>query len=140
MYAIDWSRPRAPRSDADRVLISVTEKPGTPNCSNVSGQEAPSFSDSYISPWPQGDKRIPPPQITICRKSIDSLPMELLRNIFLYSTELNQVKSGRLASVCRFWRSVIITISHLWSTLRVEAYTKKERVSFGCREHIRRRS
>lgn len=78
----------------------------------------------------QGDPRISPPQITIRGKSInDYLPMELLRDIFLYSIESNQVKSGHLASVCRFWNSVIITISHLWSTLRVEAYTKRERVA-----------
>jgi hypothetical protein len=38
------------------------------------------------------------------------LPMELLREIFLYSIEVNQMKSGQLASVCRDWRSVITTL------------------------------
>jgi len=39
-------------------------------------------------------------------KSINTyLPMELLREIFLYSIESNQMKSGQLASVCRYWRS-----------------------------------
>ena len=57
------------------------------------------------------------------------LPMELLREIFLYSIESNQTKSGQLASVCRYWRSVITTIPGIWSTLRVGAWTVKERVT-----------
>jgi len=38
------------------------------------------------------------------------------------------MKSGHLASVCRYWRSVITTISHLWSTLRVGTWTETEQV------------
>ena len=57
------------------------------------------------------------------------LPMELLREIFLYCIEGNQMKSGQLASVCRHWRSVIISIASLWSTLRVETWTETERVA-----------
>ena len=57
------------------------------------------------------------------------LPSELLREIFLYSLESNQMKSGRLASVCRHWRSIVTAISHLWSTLRVETWTDTERVT-----------
>ena len=69
---------------------------------------------------------IPPPN----GKSINTyLPMELLREIFLYSIESNQVKSGQLASVCRYWRSVIVTISHLWSTLRVGMWTEASQVT-----------
>jgi len=56
------------------------------------------------------------------------LPMELMREIFLYSIESNQRKSGQLASVCRYWRSVITTLSHLWSTLRVGTWTETEQV------------
>jgi hypothetical protein len=56
------------------------------------------------------------------------LPMELLREIFLYSIESNQMKSGQLASVCRYWRSVITTMAHLWSTLRVGTWTETEQV------------
>jgi hypothetical protein len=41
------------------------------------------------------------------------LPMELLREIFLYSIEWNHMKSGQLASVCRYWRSVISSMAHL---------------------------
>jgi hypothetical protein len=63
-------------------------------------------------------------------KSINAyLPMELLREIFLYSIESNQIKSGQLASVCRYWRSVITTMAHLWSTLRVGTWTETEQVA-----------
>jgi len=56
------------------------------------------------------------------------LPMELMREIFLYCIESSQMKSGQLASVCRYWRSVITTMSHLWSTLRVGTWTETEQV------------
>ena len=57
------------------------------------------------------------------------LPEELLREIFWYGIELNQMKSGHLASVCRYWRSVITTMAHLWSTLRVGTWTETEQVT-----------
>ena len=56
------------------------------------------------------------------------LPMELMREIFLYSIELKHVESVQLASVCRYWRSVVTTISHLWSTLRVGTWTETVQV------------
>ena len=56
-------------------------------------------------------------------------PSELLREIFLYSIESNQIKSGILASVCRYWRTVITELSHLWSTLRVGTWTEREQVA-----------
>ena len=71
-------------------------------------------------------KRLVPPN----GKTINTyLPTELLREIFLYSIESNQVKSGQLASVCRYWRSVIISIASLWSTLRVGTWTETEQVA-----------
>ena len=57
------------------------------------------------------------------------LPMELFKEIFLYCIEVNQIKSGELASVCRYWRSVITSIASLWSTLRVGTWTEMERVA-----------
>jgi len=57
------------------------------------------------------------------------LPMELMREIFLHCIETNQIKSGQLASVCRYWRSVITTLPSLWSTLRVGTWTERERVA-----------
>jgi len=39
------------------------------------------------------------------------------------------MKSGHLASVCRYWRSVITTMSHLWSTLRVGTWTERQQVT-----------
>ena len=56
------------------------------------------------------------------------LPVELLREIFLYSIESNHMKPGQLASVCRYWRSVTTAMSHLWSTLRVGTWTETEQV------------
>jgi hypothetical protein len=38
------------------------------------------------------------------------------------------MKSGHLASVCRYWRSVITSIASLWSTLRVGTWTEREQV------------
>jgi len=55
--------------------------------------------------------------------------MEIMREIFLYCIESNQMKSGQLASVCRYWRSVISSMSHLWSTLRVGTWTETEQVT-----------
>ena len=57
------------------------------------------------------------------------LATELLREIFVYCIEVNQMKSGRLASVCRHWRSVITSIASLWSTLRVGTWTPRERAT-----------
>ena len=57
------------------------------------------------------------------------LPMELLREIFLYSIESNQTRSGHLASICRYWRSIITTMPGIWSTLRVGTWTDRERVT-----------
>jgi len=57
------------------------------------------------------------------------LPMELLREIFLYCIESNQIKSGQLASACRYWRFVITSMAHLWSTLRVGSWTETEQVA-----------
>ena len=63
------------------------------------------------------------------RRTINAhLPMELLREIFLYCIESNQMKSGQLVSVCRYWRSVITTMLHLWSTLRLGAWTETKQV------------
>ena len=55
--------------------------------------------------------------------------MELLREILLYSIEANQMNSGHLASVCRYWGSVIAIMPHLWSTLRVGTRTETEQVT-----------
>jgi hypothetical protein len=57
------------------------------------------------------------------------LPVEIMREIFLYSIEVNQANAGDLASVCQYWRSVIITMPSLWSTLKVGIWTERERVA-----------
>jgi hypothetical protein len=57
------------------------------------------------------------------------LPMELLREIFIYGIESNQMESGQLAYVCRYWQSAVASTGSLWSTLRIGTWTDKERVS-----------
>jgi hypothetical protein len=57
------------------------------------------------------------------------LPLELLREIFLYSIESNQIKSGQLASVCCNWNAVVVTLPQVWSTLRVGTQTEREQVT-----------
>jgi hypothetical protein len=57
------------------------------------------------------------------------LPVEIIREIFLFSIEVNQASPGDLASVCQYWRSIINTIPSLWSTLKVGAWTERERVA-----------
>ena len=82
-------------------------------------------SDSDTDAWGAYTARVPR-----SRKTMNTyLPVELIREIFLNCIESNQMKSGQLASVCRYWRSVITTIPHLWSTLRVETWTETEQVA-----------
>ena len=57
------------------------------------------------------------------------IPVELLREIFLYSIEVDQMKSGQLASVCRYWRSIVTSIASLWSTIKVGTWTETEQVA-----------
>jgi len=90
------------------------------------------FSAPLQELWLNRQKRQKHPQTLIPSdgKTINTyFPSELLREIFLYSIESNQIKSGRLASVCRYWRSVITAMSHLWSTLRVGTWTETEQVA-----------
>jgi len=49
--------------------------------------------------------------------------------MFIYSIESNNMKFGHLASVCRYWRSVVTAMPHLWSTLRLGTWTGTERVT-----------
>src|SRR5258706_6161339 len=71
-----------------------------------------------------------PPPVPPSVKTINTyLPMELLRYIFLYSIESKQMKSGKLASVCRYWWFVVTSITSLWSTLKVGTWTETERVA-----------
>jgi len=54
-------------------------------------------------------------------KTINSyLPMELMREVLLYSIESNQMQFGQLASVCRPWKFVITTITNINTYLPME--------------------
>ena len=68
--------------------------------------------------------------ITFEDKTINALlPLELLREIFLYSVEVHEMKPSHLASVCRHWKSMTIGTARLWSTLRVGTWTAREQVT-----------
>jgi len=93
-----------------------------PDSNIVADVDWATASDSYIIP---DQMLLVPPS----GKTINTyLPMEIMREIFLYCIESNRVKSGQLASVCRYWRSIITTMAHLWSTLRVGTWTETEQV------------
>jgi len=54
-------------------------------------------------------------------KSINTyLPVELMREVFLYSIEANQMQLGQLASVCRYWRFVMAKIETINTYLPME--------------------
>ena len=57
------------------------------------------------------------------------LPIELMKEIFLYSIESKHTQSGQLASVCRYWGSIVATMSHLWSTLTIGTWTETVQVA-----------
>ena len=95
-------------------LISVSERAGIPNDVLERSRAYPEIS------WPYHRSK----------RTINTyLPLELLRYIFLFSIEVHQMKSGRLASVCRHWRDVITSIASLWSTLNVGTWTEREQVT-----------
>jgi len=48
------------------------------------------------------------------------LPMRLLGEVFQYSVESNQMQSGQLAAVCRYWRFVMATIKTINTYLPME--------------------
>jgi len=74
--------------------------------------------------------RLHMPLVSPSRKTINTyLPMELMQEIFLYCIESHEMKSGQLASVCRYWRSVIAILPSLWSNLRVGTWTEREQVA-----------
>ena len=109
-----------PISALDHPLIPTTERAGM--LDNVLELIPTSWGNDFeqsISGYPH------PPDGKIIN---NYLPSELLRHIFLYSIEVHQMKSGHLASVCRYWRSVITSIASLWSTLRVGTWTEREQV------------
>ena len=95
---------------------------------NFATERASMLNDVYLPSWSDNffwGYRHPPDGKTINTY----LPSELLRYIFLFSIEAHQMKSGRLASVCRYWRSVITSIASLWSTLKIGTWTETEQVT-----------
>jgi len=105
-------------SSSNRVLATIYAQ----DMSAIDWDIAPIWWDIAPHLW---DIPVPP-----SGKPIHTyLPMELMREIFLYCIESDQIRSDQLAYVCRYWRSVITTLPRLWSTLRVGTWTERERVA-----------
>jgi hypothetical protein len=63
------------------------------------------------------------------RPSINNwLSIEILSDIFLYAVEASLMTPYQLVAVCRRWRNVINSMTHLWSTLRLGTWTEIELV------------
>jgi hypothetical protein len=63
------------------------------------------------------------------RRSINNwLSVEILTEIFLYAVEAHHMSPYQLITVCRRWRSVINSMTHLWSALRLGTWTEIENV------------
>jgi hypothetical protein len=63
------------------------------------------------------------------RRSINNwLSVEILTDIFLYAVEAHHMSPYQLVAVCRRWRNVINSMTHLWSTLRLGTWTEIENV------------
>jgi hypothetical protein len=63
------------------------------------------------------------------RLSINNwLSIELLSYIFLYAVEACMMTPYQLVAVCRRWRNVINSMTHLWSTLRLGTWTEIENI------------
>jgi len=122
MSAIDRNSPDSDIASGSAIASdSAADSADIASNSDIASNWA-TASDSYIVP--DGLLLVPPSGKTINTY----LPMEVVREIFLYCIESNQKKSGQLASVCRYWRLVITTMSHLWSTLRAGTWTETEQV------------
>jgi hypothetical protein len=63
------------------------------------------------------------------RRSINNwLSVEILTDIFLYAVEAHHMSPYQLITVCRRWRNVINSMTHLWSALRLGTWTEIENV------------
>jgi hypothetical protein len=63
------------------------------------------------------------------RRSINNwLSVEILTDIFLYAVEAHHMSPYQLVVVCRRWRNVINSMTHLWSALRLGTWTEIENV------------
>jgi hypothetical protein len=67
--------------------------------------------------------------VHVPRRSINNwLSIEILAYIFLYAVEACLMAPYQLVAVCRRWRNVINSMTHLWSTLRLTTWTEIENV------------
>jgi hypothetical protein len=61
---------------------------------------------------------------------IRRLPTEMLSEIFTIAIMVYKCSSLRLMSVCRSWRLVLMTMSRIWSTIKVRTWTRTDFIKF----------
>ena len=58
------------------------------------------------------------------------LPAEILMEIFVLSIQNRAQSPLDLIHVCRFWRSVVLGMPRIWSTIRLSTWTKPSKMEF----------
>jgi hypothetical protein len=67
--------------------------------------------------------------VHVPRPSINNwLSIEILTDIFLYAVEACLMTPYQLVAVCRRWRNVVNSMTHLWDTLSLGTWTEIENV------------
>ena len=61
---------------------------------------------------------------------IRRLPVEILSEILMFAVILHECSALRLMHVCRSWRSTLMTMSRVWSAIRVRTWTRMDFVEF----------
>ena len=58
------------------------------------------------------------------------LPAEILAEIFILSIHIHAQSPLDLIHVCQFWRSVVLGMPRIWSTIRLSTWTKPSKTAF----------
>ena len=58
------------------------------------------------------------------------LPAEILAEIFVLSIHIHAQSPLDLMHVCRFWRSVVLGMPRIWSTIRLSTWTNPSKTAF----------
>jgi hypothetical protein len=63
-----------------------------------------------------------------CHSINNWLPVEILTYIFLYAVQAHRISPYQLVMVCRCWRHVINSMTHLWCALQLGTWTEIQNV------------
>jgi hypothetical protein len=102
---------------------SVTSAgPSSPIPSRIASQPRLLLTDVNWGPRFKHYVHVPRPSIN------NWLSIEILSDIFLYVVEARLMTPYQLVAVCRRWRNVVNSMTHLWSSLRLGTWTEIENV------------